>query len=193
MLVVTAKELTGKTWTTLDVPVETTDRIIFLKTLVGRDVVVKIQSSCKINYLCGTEKMANLIKRDYPDAMPAMDCQSAYDMLQVAPEIFITTWQLFTPNEVATVFPPKRGWQRKEGEGTVTKCDFDRYFVQIGTGDEYLVDTAEFGGNGFCGCKDFQYRLLPILEKEFTATQEIRVKKRCKHINYVFDNLLGKG
>lgn len=61
--------------------------------------------------------------------------------------------------------------------------DLGRYFVSAG-GGTYLVDVAEFKGNGFCGCRDFEYRHLPALQKEEECGIEHQ-PRQCKHIKAV--------
>ena len=58
----------------------------------------------------------------------------------------------------------------------IERFEVDRYWVRIGHGGRYLVDLAEFDGNGWCGCESFQYRHQSQLERS-TATV-----RRCKHL-----------
>lgn len=58
----------------------------------------------------------------------------------------------------------------------IERFEVDRYWVRIGRGGRYLVDLAEYQGNGWCGCESFQYRHQALLEQS-TATV-----RRCKHL-----------
>lgn len=66
-----------------------------------------------------------------------------------------------------------------------------RYYVQLGTGGRYLVDLDEFRGNGFCGCRDFEVRHLPGLEKGVDDNTPL-VISRCKHLRIMFHNEASK-
>ena len=44
--------------------------------------------------------------------------------------------------------------------------------------DTYLVDLEEFGGNGQCGCPQFEFRL----GKQLKEGKRIGQDTRCKHI-----------
>ena len=61
--------------------------------------------------------------------------------------------------------------------------DIDRYYV-----NDYLVDLSEFEGNGWCSCRDFQYRHQPKLQK----AEDCGIKpptSRCKHILLLMTHL----
>lgn len=55
---------------------------------------------------------------------------------------------------------------------------------------EYLVDLAECGGNGWCGCWDFEFRRFPAWKRERKASTDTR----CKHLDaaraYLLDALI---
>jgi hypothetical protein len=58
----------------------------------------------------------------------------------------------------------------------VVPFEVGRYWVQVGQGGRYLVDLAEYDGNGWCGCMQFQCRHQPELERSTS------VMRRCKHL-----------
>jgi hypothetical protein len=60
--------------------------------------------------------------------------------------------------------------------------DKGRYFISIDGSEEYLVDIEELDGNGQCGCQDFQYRMLPFLQREIDTLGHIGKTRQCKHI-----------
>ena len=65
---------------------------------------------------------------------------------------------------------------RKLREDTeVIHFEADRYFVQIES-EQYLVELGAYEGFGFCGCRHFQMKLQPLLEREVTPACQ------CKHI-----------
>lgn len=47
--------------------------------------------------------------------------------------------------------------------------------------EPYLVDLEEFDGNGFCGCRGFEVRMLPKLVEAQEKRQPMPLL-RCKHI-----------
>jgi hypothetical protein len=74
----------------------------------------------------------------------------------------------------------------------VNKLDRDRYYVKINQGGEYLVDIAEFGNSGWCGCPDFTYTHLPNqLKLQEEGYTEFPIS-RCKHLRMIV-YYLGKG
>jgi len=62
------------------------------------------------------------------------------------------------------------------------------YFVasQSEPGIQFRVDLTELGGNGWCGCWDFEFRRHPAL----VAGTEMGEETRCKHIRRVRDTLM---
>lgn len=42
--------------------------------------------------------------------------------------------------------------------------------------DTYLIDLADYKGNGTCQCSDFQMRLEPLLRRGITAAQALEAK-----------------
>jgi len=70
--------------------------------------------------------------------------------------------------------------------------DHGRWFVDTGSGNRYLVDTEEFptreGFCGWCGCKHYQYTILPTLQKE-EAEGACYSRRRCKHLEAIFEYL----
>lgn len=54
-----------------------------------------------------------------------------------------------------------------------------RYHVSSQSGHPpYLVDLAAYGGNGECGCQNFEFRLKPYLERGAQPSETLE----CKHI-----------
>lgn len=66
----------------------------------------------------------------------------------------------------------------------VTHIDEWRFSVPSETDgeDPYLVDLAEFDGNGQCSCPHFQMRLEPVLSRGINTDF-----MRCKHIDAAMD------
>jgi hypothetical protein len=65
----------------------------------------------------------------------------------------------------------------------VVPYDYGRYFVSVRAGAYYLVELDAFGvGRHFCGCKDFQMRHLPLLQKEQESGIKHTTKRQCKHL-----------
>ena len=67
--------------------------------------------------------------------------------------------------------------------------EMDRFYV-TSRNENYLIDISELCGNGWCGCKDFQYRHLPTLEQEINRTGRIQQIRRCKHLKFAAQELL---
>ena len=64
----------------------------------------------------------------------------------------------------------------------VEQYEFGRYYFTAESGETHLIDIKEFDGNGFCSCRDFQYRHLPTLVREQEAGRPYSANKQCKHI-----------
>lgn len=73
--------------------------------------------------------------------------------------------------------------------------DHGRYFVDCGSGSSYLVDVEEFpssqGPIGWCSCKDYYYKHLPLLEREAEMGLD-PMRRRCKHLEAIFSALKGE-
>lgn len=53
-----------------------------------------------------------------------------------------------------------------------------------GTNGTYLVDLEEIGGNGWCGCQDFEMNRMPLLRLGVRSD-----RTRCKHIKLAIESL----
>lgn len=57
-----------------------------------------------------------------------------------------------------------------------------RYFVTSRSGHmDHLVDLSEWNGNGKCGCKDFTYRMEPLLRRDSKVRVECWHIRQAKH------------
>lgn len=67
---------------------------------------------------------------------------------------------------------------------TVHRIDGEdyRFFVESDrpTADRYLCDLEPYDGNGWCGCKHFEMKCWPKLERGERPTTEEELK--CKHL-----------
>ena len=53
-----------------------------------------------------------------------------------------------------------------------------------GNSGTYLVDLEEIGGNGWCGCQDFEMNRMPLLRLGLRSD-----RTRCKHIKLAIESL----
>jgi len=72
----------------------------------------------------------------------------------------------------------------------LTYFEHGRYFVTTEKGSEYLIDIEALDRNGWCGCRDFQYRHLPTLEREIKEPGRIEHIRRCRHLKHAAKELI---
>lgn len=74
----------------------------------------------------------------------------------------------------------------------IQKIDRDTYLFKSNSGKEYFIDMEEFNGNGRCGCRDFECRHLPKLQKLQDQGITSFPEYACKHIHHLRNVLEGK-
>jgi hypothetical protein len=117
MLEITIKEKEGTDWIDCEVPDALTEKIITMKTYAGKEAVIQIKTDKMVTFLCGTQNMVNVMRKAHPHGKVIMGIEDAYNMVQYAPDVLLTTIQCFwTPAQIATVFPEKpvvdkKGWE----------------------------------------------------------------------------------
>lgn len=121
-MIVTAKTKVDGKWEDLPVPDKLTDRIEMLSELAGSSSVIKMETTRATRYFCGNSYLVERMKEQFKDSVPeplVMECESAYNMIQYAPDtFFVSVEAFFGVADVKKVFPkaPKEGWEHLRGK-----------------------------------------------------------------------------
>ena len=118
MLKVSIMELVDNKWEPRDCPSKTTERIEHLKGYVGKDAVVKIETTRQHTYLCGTERTFHIMSKQYPSGKTIMCIEDAIDFYEYDPEKFFVSIQAFWDKNHVEMFDPpaptiaSKGWTK---------------------------------------------------------------------------------
>jgi hypothetical protein len=127
MLTVTfRKKVAPQLWETMPTPPKLSEMMALAAECVGKEVIIKMETSKVEAYFCGTEELVQLMKEMKKKSI-VMTLAEAHAQLEEMPEIFCVCIQLFSTKEhLDRVFPPnpiqqeipKSGWDHLKPEIT---------------------------------------------------------------------------
>jgi hypothetical protein len=108
MLTVTFRKKTApQMWETIPTPPKLSEMMALAAECVGKEVIIKIETTKTECYLCGTEELVQLMK-DMKKKSIVMTLEEAHRQLEEMPEVFCVCIQIFSTKEhLDRVFPPK--------------------------------------------------------------------------------------
>jgi hypothetical protein len=102
----------GKNWVIAETPQKLSEQIIILESLIGQDAalrittmglspVIPVEGEVMVKtdtFVCGTEALMKQMHKIFPEAI-LIDFQSAYSIVEYAPELFFNIIKAFTTKE----------------------------------------------------------------------------------------------